>query len=219
MRVRRASAEDVWPRLRHVATVVSSDGAFVPPSISSPRLELRVSYGASHVVDLEWAWVYEVGASTRTAPVDADHELVGYRDPGAEQHLVGSLDLTGLEQFGLLTADGQLRPEGRLAGLDTMRFVTEALPLLADDPRVVVEVSGQPADFREVSDSVVVGLSTTPLHGDADWFDLGITITVDGRLLPFARGVPRPGHWGIPSPASRRRLLLAPKPELQGCVA
>jgi superfamily II DNA or RNA helicase len=177
--------EEVWPRLRHVAVVASSDGSFTPPAISAPRLQLQANYGAEHAVELCWSWVYDIGATTQRTPVDADPGGAGYRDPEPEQHIVGSLDQVVLEQFGLLTPHGRLRPEAQLTGLDTMRFATEAMPLLADDPRVVVAASGQPADFREVSDSVVVGVSTESVPGETDWFDLGITITVDGRDLPF----------------------------------
>jgi superfamily II DNA or RNA helicase len=178
-------AEQVWPRLRHVAAVVSSDGSFAPPAISAPKLELRARYGASHTVGLSWAWAYDVGDSTQRAAVDADAEVAGFRDPDAEQALLDSLSLELLERLGVVGAAG-LRPETELAGLDTMRFTTEALPLLADDPRISLDVIGEPADFREVSDSVTIGLSTQEARGETDWFDLGITIAVDGQELAFA---------------------------------
>ena len=177
-------AEEVWPRLRHVAAVVSSDGAFTPPAISEPRLVLRLDYGLGHALDVAWEWVYDVGGSECRAAVDSDPAELGYRDPQAEQALVVSLD-AGLERFGLLTAAG-LIPRAQLTGLDTMRFTTELLPLLTDESGVVVEVTGHPAEFREVSDSLVIGLSTDAIAGETDWFDLGVTITVDGSELPFA---------------------------------
>jgi len=176
--------EEVWPRLRQIATVVSSDGAFAPPEISPPRLELQASYGAGHAVELSWSWVYEVGTMTRRAPVDDDPDIAGYRDPEAEHHLARSLDLPVLDQLGLLAADGRPRPRARLTGLDTMRFATEVQPLLADNSDVLIDVTGEPADFSDVGDNVVVGLSTASA-GETDWFDLTITITVDGRDLPF----------------------------------
>ncbi|MGH9110926.1 MAG: SNF2-related protein [Acidimicrobiales bacterium] len=188
-------AEEIWPRLRHIAAVVSPDGSFTPPSISEPRLVLRADYGPGHALDIAWEWAYDLGTSERRASVDADPAEAGFRDPLAEQALVASLDV-GLEPLGLRTPEG-LNPRAQLSGLDTMRFTTEVLPLLTDEPGIVVEVTGSPADFREVSDSLVIGLSTESVPGETDWFDLGVTITVDGRELPFvevfsalAAGVP-----------------------------
>jgi superfamily II DNA or RNA helicase len=177
-------ADEVWPRLRRVATVVSSDGSFTPPVISGPRLVLRASYGIGHALDLTWEWEYEVGTAPRRTPIDGDPDAVGYRDVRDERELVARLDV-GLEQLGLLTPAG-LTPQVQLTGFDTMRFTTEVLPLLTDEPGAIVEVTGQPADFRDVSDSLVIGLSTEHASGETDWFDLGITISIDDRELPFS---------------------------------
>ena len=57
-----------------------------------------------------------------------------------------------------------------------MRFTTEVLPLLSGQPGVAVEVSGEPADYREAGDSLRIGVSTAEVAGDNDWFDLGVTI-------------------------------------------
>ena len=78
-----------------------------------------------------------------------------------------------------------LAPHTRLTGIDTMRFSTELLPLLADQRGLIVEVSGEPADYREAGDSLRIAVSTDEVAGDTDWFDLGVTITVEGRLVPF----------------------------------
>ena len=60
------------------------------------------------------------------------------------------------------------------------------LPRLAERPDVVVEVVGEPADYRDVGDSLTIGVSTADIAGERDWFDLGVTISVDGHELPFA---------------------------------
>ena len=67
-----------------------------------------------------------------------------------------------------------------------MRFTTELLPLLADHPWILVEVTGQPADYRAADDSLRIGVSTGAVAGDTDWFDLGVTILVEGHEIPFA---------------------------------
>ena len=66
-----------------------------------------------------------------------------------------------------------------------MRFTTELLPLLAGQRGISIEVTGEPADYREAGDSLRIGVSTHEIPDDNDWFDLGITITVEGRQVPF----------------------------------
>ncbi len=183
-------AEELCPALRHVATVVSSDGSFTPPEVSAPTLVLRASYGAGHHVEVGWGWSYQVGAATRHAAFLSNGEGPGFRDLDAERAILASADLTGtgLERFGLL--DGAGRPFDMHAtsptGIDSMRLTTETLPRVAERPDVVVEVLGEPADYRDVGDSLTIGVSTVDIAGERDWFDLGVTISVDGHELPFA---------------------------------
>src|SRR6185437_6316021 len=112
--------------------------------------------------------------------------VAGYRDAAAERALLDQLDLP-LDRFGLNRGGpaGALPAGGRLAGIDTMRFTTELLPLLAGPPGVTVEISGDPADYREASDSLRIELSTTEVAGESDWFDLGLVISLDGHEIPF----------------------------------
>jgi superfamily II DNA or RNA helicase len=183
-------ADELCPALRSVATVVSSDGSFNPPEISAPTLVLRASYGADHLVEVGWEWAYQVGATTRRAPLGSNGAAPGFRDLDAERASLGETVLTGtgLGRFGLLDDEG--RPADRLAvsltGMESMRLTTEELPRLAQLPGVVVEVDGQPADYRDVGDSLTIGVSTAEIAEQRDWFDLGVTIDVDGRELPFA---------------------------------
>jgi hypothetical protein len=184
--------DEFYPQLRRTATVISSDCTFTPPVISGPTLVLRASYGAGHDAEAGWEWAYQVGDSQLRAPVEAhpDPDDSGYRDLDAERTLLAGLDLP-LDRFGLRGAAtgpgpaGALVPRARFGDLDTMRFTTELLPLLADRPGVAVEVTGQPADYREASDSLRIGVSTGQVAGDGDWFDLRVSITVEGREIPF----------------------------------
>ena len=185
-------AEELCPELRSVATVVSSDGSFTPPEISAPTLVLRASYGADHAVEVGWGWAYRVGAATRHAALASNGSGPGFRDLDAERTILAGADFTGagLERFGLL--DGAGRPTGAhtipvsLTGIDSMRLTTEMLPLVAERAGVAVEVVGEPADYRDVGDSLTIGVSTADIAGERDWFDLGVTISVDGFELPFA---------------------------------
>jgi superfamily II DNA or RNA helicase len=183
-------AADFCPGLRRVATVVSSDGSFDPPVVSDPSLVLRARYGEGHAVELGWEWAYEVGPSTRRVGLADDAGGLGFRDFDAERALLADTGFagTGLERFCLL--DGSERPTGgpavTLTGLESMRFTTEQLPRLRELPGVTVAIDGQRPDYRDVGDSLEIGISTADIAGERDWFDLGVTIRVDGRGLPFA---------------------------------
>jgi superfamily II DNA or RNA helicase len=177
--------EGYYPRLRHIAPVISSDGSFTPPAISEPTLVLRATYGAGHDLDLDCEWAYQVGDTQLRVPLRAAEDG-GYRDPEAERTLLADLGV----QFGELGLPGgdpgqALVPRLSLGGSDTMRFSTQVLPLLEGHAGVVVEVEGEPADYREVGDSLRIGVSADDVPSDTDWFDLGVTISVEGRQVPF----------------------------------
>ena len=182
-------ASDLCPALRGVAAVVSSDRSFAPPEISDPSLVMRAVFGDDHRVEVNWAWAYQIGASTRHAPLAVNGSGPGFRDLDAERAILAATRLEGtiLGELGLLDAEG--RPAAgavTLIGRDTMRLTTEALPRLEAVVDVATEVIGEPVDYRDVGESLEIGFSTVEVAGERDWFDLGVTISVDGRELPFA---------------------------------
>ncbi|HEV7807959.1 MAG TPA: DEAD/DEAH box helicase [Solirubrobacteraceae bacterium] len=183
-------AEELCPALRNVATVTSSDGSFVAPEVSAPTLALRVSYGDGHAVEAEWGWDYQVGATTRRAALGTNGAGPGFRDLAAERAILADAVITetDLDRFGLLDGDGRPAdaPAVALTGLDSMRFATEGLPRLQRMTGVAVQIEGRPSDYRDVGDSLSIGVSTADITDERDWFDLGVTISADGRELPFA---------------------------------
>lgn len=182
-------AAEIYPELRHVADVASSDGSFTPPEISKPSLVLRASYGAAHALELAWGWDYRIGTQTRQAPLGVGPQISGFRDRRAERTILArtALDGTGLERCGLLDAAARPveAPVASFDGVETMRLTTEVLPRL-EERGVAVDVEGEPADYRDLGDSLTIGVSTAEIAGESDWFDLGVTIAVEGRELPFA---------------------------------
>ena len=122
------------------------------------------------------------------------------RDLDAERELAADIDAP-LECCGLRDDAGALTA-AILGGVDTMRFATELQPLLADAGGVIVEIAGQPADYREAGGSLQIGVSTASVTGDTDWFDLRITIRVEGKKIPLPSCSPR-------SPPATTYLLLA----------
>jgi superfamily II DNA or RNA helicase len=182
-------AGELCPALRNVAAVVSSDGSFTPPEISAPMLVLRANYGADHAVEVGWEWAYQIGDNTRNAPMRSNGGEPGFRDLDAERAILAGTVLagTGLDRFGLLDDAGRpVEVAVSLTGIDTVRLTTKELPRLKGQPDVAVEITGKPADYRDVEESLTIGVSTADIAGERDWFDLGVTISVDGRELPFA---------------------------------
>lgn len=167
--------DEFCPRLRHQATVISSDKSFEPPAVSEPMLVLCATYSPGHRVDLDWEWEYKVGDSGVRVPYEPQADD-GFRDVEAEVRLVESLNLP-------------LEPEDArttLLDFETVRFTLEILPLLSDHPGVIVEINGELPDYREAGDSLRIGLKTNDVAGEKDWFDLEVTVSVEGRAVSFA---------------------------------
>jgi superfamily II DNA or RNA helicase len=200
-------AAEYCPRLRQRATLISTDESFTPPAVSPPTLVLGAAFGPGHSVDVSWEWQYQVGDSQLRTPLGAGATDAGYRDLAAERAVLDGIDVPP-KLFGLAHnptgsdnaageydaarsagvtggADRTIRSAAQLAGLDTMLFSKEVLPLLAGQPGLQIEVSGERADYREASDSLRIAVSADEIAGEHDWFDLGVRITVDGRDVPF----------------------------------
>jgi len=183
-------AEEVSPELRQIAAVVSSDGSFAPPQVSAPALTLRAHHFDGHAVEIGWEWTYTVGGAKRRTPLALTDGHAGLRDLDAERALLDGTVLreTGLGRLGLL--DGSGRPLARtavlLTGLEAMRMTADELPLIERLAGVSVEIDGTPANYRDVDGLLEIGVSTHDIAGERDWFDLGVTISVEGRELPFA---------------------------------
>ena len=88
------------------------------------------------------AYALAAGAHANDGPraIDGPREAearagaeTGFRDLDAEQAILAELDVPA----------GRVR-SAQLTGMDTMLFSTEVLPLLAGQPGVEVEISGEP---------------------------------------------------------------------------
>ncbi|MET0898308.1 MAG: DEAD/DEAH box helicase [Mycobacterium sp.] len=176
-------ATEYYPRLRSVAALISTDGSYTPPEISGPTLVLHADYRDEHQLELTWYWSYGLDGRDFRNRVDAP-AVVSFTDIDAERLLLSSLDAP-LEDFRLRCTGGALVPRTLLGGMDTVRFTSELAPRLAALPGVLVEVTGEPADYRDSDGSLVIGVSADAVAGETDWFDLGITISVADQEVPF----------------------------------
>ncbi|MCC9198476.1 SNF2-related protein [Arthrobacter sp. zg-Y820] len=168
--------EKFYPKLRQVLPVTSSDNSVEFPEISPPLLVLTASFQPDDSLFLDWEWEYRQGDDITRIPLGTRADpAAGYRD------MVSEADL--------LTAVGKVLgsvPRSRsYSGIDTAEFTEYLLPKIEKVDGVRVDVIGERPDYRELTSVPELRITTVETER-RDWFDLGIMITVDGRLVPFA---------------------------------
>ncbi|MGY1703570.1 SNF2-related protein [Geodermatophilus sp. SYSU D00697] len=174
-----------YPALRRALLVRSSDGSVDLPEVLPPQLCLSVEHAPGHRARLTWSVLYRTGDDVRRVPLAPGGPDAG-RDGAAEDRLLRALPAPPdrLLRIWHVGAHPRPVPVAELSGVDAAVLTTEFLPRLAD-AGVLVEVTGEPADYRRAEAAPVVSVSATGGE-DGDWFDLGVTVTVDGEDIPFA---------------------------------
>ena len=180
-----------YPQLKQTAPVVSADHSVELPAYVEPTLSLLAAYGDDHTMRLHWEWHYPVGNRINSRPLWPELGESSVRDAAAEERIVASVGRPWEEIAAMGVAANSAWGEPRLAGtaaltgLDTMTFSESVLPRLRELSSVSVETSGDPANYREVTEAPIVTISTHATD-ERDWFDLGIVITVEGQFVSFA---------------------------------
>lgn len=164
---------EAYPRLAREAPVAAGRGVRLPAPART-TLVLTVDQQPRDIVDFAFAWHDE--GSPRTALGGADESAE--RDPerrGRRRELAAAWSAASDLEFG--TA-------GQFTGADAAEFTARILPAIEELPDVRVEVSGVRRAYRELTGDPRITVSTVE-SPDADWFDLGILVHVDGRRIPF----------------------------------
>jgi len=175
---------DLYPALRRRIVVGSSDGSVELPELPAAQLVLTVHHGEGHQLELTWSRS-AVGATWTEELWDAPSRM---GDRVAENLIVHAVTAIVGAVPGLLepTLFGErLASRATLAGMASVRFTAEMLPVLEGVDGVEIVQHGELLEYREVLDAPVVNLGGAP-SGDNDWFDLTVTVTVDGEDVPFA---------------------------------
>ncbi len=178
---------DYLPHLARRVPLLSRDDSLVIPEPEPPTLSLTVNGLPGHRVSLAWEWWYTFGGSTTTLPLWPSGPELLPRDRESEQSALDSLALTA-EEVLRLTHPSHLGPQltatVTLEGLDAVAFFGETLPRLRDLPKVALKVINEQF-YREAVEAPVISISNSQSAQDHDWFDLGITVAIDGEDVPF----------------------------------
>ncbi|MCQ6269089.1 DEAD/DEAH box helicase [Pseudarthrobacter sp. R1] len=180
---------DSFPQLAQSARITCSDSSVDLPEILPPELVLTAAH-TSRELQLGWHWEYHASGTVTRLPLTPFGE--GYRDHAFEERLLAQV-AASLEQFPVAWQEqfpdnGSGQPGSTvpsiLKNLSAARFTTEALPRLKQLEHVRVVTTGPAPDYSELTDSPLIGVRTQETD-DADWFDLGVTVTLGGEDVPF----------------------------------
>ncbi|HPZ49576.1 MAG TPA: SNF2-related protein [Propionibacteriaceae bacterium] len=150
------------------------------PLPQKPRLRLDVTWRvADQAADLAWSFRYEVGRDDiAVAPHPATNDPV-VRDVREEQRLIAVLGRTGWP----LEDDGGPRQTETVTDAAVIRLAPRLVA--ARTAGIEVVEHGSSPDLREADEPPLVQFSVRD-SDRPDWFDLEVTVTVDGVTIPFA---------------------------------
>ena len=156
------------------------------PEVDPPVVLLRVEFGPDHVTRLRWGYRYRIGSEVFDVGATPAPDDPPVRDPGAETALLAELPA---EPWAIATDSAErarLVPETLLRGAESAAFVVDWLPGLRERPTIEVELSDAPPSYRRAESAPLVTVAMADDAGGAtDWFDLAVTIEVDGEQVEF----------------------------------
>jgi superfamily II DNA or RNA helicase len=119
-------------------------------------------------------------------PVEGEQ---GARDLAVERDIVSLVEsamapLGNSGSAGLLDSAGHLNAIGEARGHAAALFTDKVLPGVTALPGVRVDIVGTKPDYEELTAAPKLTISTVETD-HRDWFDLGVTVTIEGRDVPF----------------------------------
>ena len=185
-----------YPALSRHARVTSLDESIELPELVPPRLLVRVRMHSARRLTLELAILYP-GQEKSDVVVSLGVEGAAVpRDRDAESRMLERVDLLdeipGLRRIGPAGATTVTADHVEVTGMAAVDFATRLLPALQRQDDVVVDLVGDLSPYRESEAEPVVRLDAVDAsHGRAaggattDWFDLQVTVELDGEEVPF----------------------------------
>lgn len=178
--------------LARTLPISSRDGSFTPPPVPPARLLLTATHEPGGSLRLAWAWSHGDGRVSPLAASDDPARFDG--EPRAAREAVVAAALEVLAGFdadrpGVAdrvrdTLENARDGAVELHDADAAAFADAVVPLLAGLDRVDVDTVGEPPAYRELTERPAFTVTTVESR-QADWFDLGVIVTVAGRQVPF----------------------------------
>ncbi|KQR25310.1 DEAD/DEAH box helicase [Microbacterium sp. Leaf151] len=165
---------EVYPRLARRAPLSVGAGVPAPPP-ARPTLTLEVSYVDGDAVEYRLDWVYPGGYRVSWND-DRQHPD---REDRAEAQIGERFETAWMS-----ASDLPLAPRATLRDADAAAFSAHVLPAVDVVDEVRVRTRGIRPTFRELRGDPSLRITTVESL-DRDWLDLGIAVTIDGRLIPF----------------------------------
>jgi superfamily II DNA or RNA helicase len=178
--------QDFLPRLARRVPVLSATSVITVPEKHPPTLSLTVTGLPGHRAGLAWEWRYRFGDTSTAVPLWSSGADPVSRDREAEHVALQALSLTAKEAAQLTGPSRlgrQLAARMTLDGLAAVEFFSTTLPRLRELPQLTVTVINE-LSFRAAEQAPVISLSHSA-GDDRDWFNLGITVTIDDEEVPF----------------------------------
>lgn len=202
-----AFLSDYYPFLQQKIALTSHDASFELPQTARPQLALTITHHSDARILLAWEWQYV--APTASDPATATHNAdaaaptavlyrhrlrptpgdTRFRDLTREAGLLGTVEqainsFTALWQAGTPVSAARLLEHSELQGVAMIGFLDQAVPQL-ETSGIVVQVSADAPSYREADEAPVISLATTESSDTRDWFDLAVTVTIEGEDIPF----------------------------------
>ncbi len=175
-------AAQFQPTLRRLVELHVDDDVELPET-APPQLKLAVEFAPDHVTSLDWSFRYRIGDDALEVDLYRTGDQQAFRDAAAEQALLNVLPAGPWPVRGD-RAGLQPKATATLTGWATADFVSNWLEPLRR-LGVLVEVKGTPQAYRLASEAPQVGLSVTDAGPGSDWFNLAVTVTIEGEAVEY----------------------------------
>jgi superfamily II DNA or RNA helicase len=180
---------DYFPRLRQRLEVVAIDESVALPEAQPPVLVLTVERRPGHRLSLTWAWSYALGQISRSEPLWPESPVHRERDVAAETEILSRVTATATDVAALFETSPtgrRLAPAVALDGITTVRVFDVVRRLTdLDDVQVILSTDDDQPEYREADEAPVITLTGDRAQDDRDWFNLAVTVSVDGEEVPF----------------------------------
>ncbi|MEI8404983.1 MAG: SNF2-related protein [Actinomycetes bacterium] len=172
--------EGYVPDLAERVRVISGDTSVDFPPPRARHLLLSLDPLGSEYLHVAWSWIRP---GSRSGQAGSLHRTPGRAvDPEVEMALLAEVTNLLVDQAHLVGPGPELIASTLLSGAPMLEFLTSTLPDLEAIEGVEVENVGTLPGYRAATNAPVITLG-----GEAagDWFDLHVTVSVDGEDVPF----------------------------------